>query len=137
MIYGIICYILSLMLVFTFSMFYIFRSSFMPYHRDAVERQWNEIDNRMQKLLLALMKALGMAWLSWVFLCVYLLIILLSGSINFWQLAIFQILYLLSAIAPVFVAIRLRIKTGAKTPVAGGVMAAVLSVLGFIFISLP
>ncbi len=137
MIYGIICYILSLMLVFTFSMFYIFRSSFMPYHRDAVERQWNEIDNRMQKLLLALMKALGMAWLSWVFLCVYLLIILLSGSINFWQLAIFQILYLLSAIAPVFVAIRLRIQTGAKTPVAGGVMAAVLSVLGFIFISLP
>ncbi|WP_273908643.1 hypothetical protein [Enterobacter bugandensis] len=91
----------------------------------------------MQKLLLALMKALGMAWLSWVFLCVYLLIILLSGSINFWQLAIFQILYLLSAIAPVFVAIRLRIQTGAKTPVAGGVMAAVLSVLGFIFISLP
>ena len=137
MIYGIICYILSLMLVFTFSMFYIFRSSFMPYHRDAVERQWNEIDNRMQKLLLALMKALGMAWLSWIFLCVYLLIILLSGSINFWQLAIFQILYLLSAIAPVFVAIRLRIQTGAKTPVAGGVMAAVLSVLGFIFISLP
>ncbi|HEI8868901.1 hypothetical protein [Serratia sp. AKBS12] len=85
----------------------------------------------MQKLLLALMKALGMAWLSWFFFCVYLLIILLSGPVILWQLAIFQIIYLLSAIAPVFVAIRLRMQTGAKTPLAAGVMAAVLSVVGF------
>lgn len=131
MIYGIICYILSLTLVLTFAMIYIFRSSFMPYHRDAVQCQWHEIAPRMQKLLLALMKALGMAWLSWVFFCVYLLIILLSGPVILWQLAIFQIIYLLSAIAPVFVAIRLRMQTGAKTPLAAGVMAAVLSVVGF------
>ena len=131
MLYGIICYILSLALVLAFSMIYIFRSSFMPYHRDAVQRQWYEIDTRMQQLLLALMSALGMAWLSWFFLCIYLLIILLSGPVILWQLAIFQILYLLSAIAPVFVAIRLRMQTGARTPVAGGVLAAVLSVLGF------
>lgn len=136
MIYGMICYILSLTLVLTFSMIYIFRSSFMPYHRDAVQRQWHEIDTRMQKLLLALMNTLGMAWLSWIFICIYLLIILLSGPVIFWQLATFQIMYLLSAIAPVFVAIRLRMQTGAKTPVAGGVMAAVLSVLGFICILL-
>lgn len=58
MIYGMICYILSLALGLTFSMIYIFRSSFMPYHRDAVKRQWHEIDTRMQKLLLALMNAL-------------------------------------------------------------------------------
>ncbi|MMZ51664.1 hypothetical protein D3C81_359330 [compost metagenome] len=58
MIYGMICYILSLALGLTFSMIYIFRSSFMPYHRDAVQRQWHEIDTRMQKLLLALMNAL-------------------------------------------------------------------------------
>lgn len=136
MIYGIICYILSLTLVVTFSIIYIFRTSFMPYHRGAVQRQWHEIDTRMQKLLLALMNALGMAWLSWVFICIYLLIILLSGVVIFWQVAIFQFLYLLSVIAPVFVAVRLRMQTGTTPPVAGGVIAAVLSVLGFICILL-
>jgi len=90
----------------------------------------------MQKLLLALMNALGIAWLSWLFFCVYLLIILLSGPVLIWQLATFQSLYLLSAMAPVYVAIRLRMQTGAKTPVAGGVIAAVLSVLGFVCILL-
>lgn len=132
MIYGVICYIMSLTLVLTFSLLYIFRSSFMPYHREAVQRQWHEIDTRMQKLLLALMKALGIAWLSWFLFGIYILIILLSRPLILWQLATFQILYLLSAIAPVFVAIRLRLQTGAKTPVVGGVTAAVLSVLGFI-----
>lgn len=136
MIYGMICYILSLALILTFSMLYIFRSSFMPYHRDAVNCQWHEVDIRMQKLLLALMNALGIAWLSWLFFCVYLLIILLSGPVLIWQLATFQSLYLLSAMAPVYVAIRLRMQTGAKTPVAGGVIAAVLSVLGFVCILL-
>jgi hypothetical protein len=123
---------MSLTLVLTFSLLYIFRSSFMPYHREAVQRQWHEIDTRMQKLLLALMKALGIAWLSWFLFGIYILIILLSRPLILWQLATFQILYLLSAIAPVFVAIRLRLQTGAKTPVVGGVTAAVLSVLGFI-----
>lgn len=118
MIYGMICYILSLTLVLTFSMIYIFRSSFMPYHRDAVQRQWREIDIRMQKLLLALMNTLGVAWLSWFFFSIYLFIILMSGPVVFWQLATFQTLYLLSVIAPMFVAIRFRMQTGKKHQLA-------------------
>lgn len=61
MLYGVICYTLSLTLVLAFSLLYILRSSFMPYHQDAVQRPWYDIDTRMQKLLLALMKALGLA----------------------------------------------------------------------------
>ncbi len=132
MFYGLSFYILSLGLVLAFSIRYIFRPTFMPYHRDAVQREWQDIDTRMQKLLMALINALGMAWLSWLFVCVFLLIILLSGPVIFWQLALFQFLYLLGAIAPVFVAIRLRMQTGAGTPVIGGVMVAALSVMGFI-----
>ncbi|HGM5813168.1 hypothetical protein QP585_24075 [Serratia ureilytica] len=136
MFYGVICYVLSLALVLLFSILYIFRSSFMPYHQNAVQRQWHEVDLRMQKLLLALMHALGVAWLSWFFFCVYLLTILLSGPVLMWQLVVFQAFYVFSTLAPVTVAIRLRLQTGAKTPVVGGAMAAALSVLGFICILL-
>lgn len=136
MFYGVICYVLSLALVLLFSILYIFRSSFMPYHQNAVQRQWHEVDLRMQKLLLALMHALGVAWLSWFFFCVYLLTILLSGPVLMWQLVVFQAFYVFSTLAPVTVAIRLRLQTGAKTPVVGGAIATALSVLGFICILL-
>ena len=71
-----------------------------------------------------------------VFFCIYLFIILMSGPVVFWQLATFQTLYLLSVIAAIFVAIRFRMQTGAKTPVGSAVIAAVLSVFGFICILL-
>jgi len=123
-------------MVLVFGLIYIFRTSFMPYHREAVQRQWHEIDNRMQQLLLALMNALGMAWLSSFFFSLFLLIILLTGPAIVWPLATFQAFYLFSVIAPVFVAIRLQMKTGAKTPVSVGIIAAALSLVGFICILL-
>ena len=136
MAYGITCYVLSLALVLAFSAFYLFRPSFMPYHGDAVQRPWHDVDSRMQLLLLALMRALGMAWLSWLLISAFLLLLLLSKPVIFWQLATFQLLYLLAAIAPVVVAMRLRRQTGARTPVVSGALAALLSVLGFACITL-
>ncbi|WP_273908515.1 hypothetical protein [Enterobacter bugandensis] len=85
----------------------------------------------MQQLILALMHALGLAWLSWLVFCVYLLTLLLSGPVVVWQLATFQLLYLFSAVAPVAVAARLRRLTGARTPLASGLVAAIFSLLGF------
>lgn len=136
MTYGVIFYSLSLALILVFSVLYISRSSFMPYHRDAVQRPWQEVDTRMQQLLMALMRTIGIAWLSWVSFSICILFLLLSEPLIIWQLITFQLLYLFSALAPVCIAMRLRTQTGAKTPVIAGAVAAALSILGFICILL-
>lgn len=58
------CYTIALLLSFTFSLIYLSRSEFMPYHSVAVEKDWSEVSPAFQILLIALMKAAGGGWLS-------------------------------------------------------------------------
>ena len=53
------CHALALLLLAVFSLIYLFRSEFMPYHAAAVEQVWREIDPAFQVLILALMRAAG------------------------------------------------------------------------------
>lgn len=43
---------------------YIFRESFMPYHQQALQLQWNELDGSLQVLILALMDVAGAGWIT-------------------------------------------------------------------------
>jgi hypothetical protein len=43
---------------------YLFRDSFMPYHADAVSRNWAEVEAANQVLISALMTVAGGGWLS-------------------------------------------------------------------------
>lgn len=128
---GIGCYFLAFAVVLLFAVMYLWRNAFMPYHQQAVCRPWHEVDPAMQQLLLALIHALGFAWLAWLLCCVFLLILLLSSPFDPGVWLLFQSLILLALVAPVLVAAGLRRRTGAKTPVAGGVVAAFFSTLGF------
>ena len=58
------CYMLILLQAITFSLIYLFRSEFMPFHASLVEQNWSEVDPAFQILILALMKAAGGGWLS-------------------------------------------------------------------------
>lgn len=131
---GIGCYFLALLIVLLFSVAYLRRTSFMPYHQQAVCRPWHDIDPMMQKLLLALIHALGFAWFSWLLCCVFLLILLLSTPFEPGVWLIFQAVVLLSLVAPAIVAYGLKRHTGARTPVAGGLAAALLSSLGLVLL---
>ena len=53
------CYMFSLILAVTFSLIYLFRPEFMPYHADAVGQSWSEVDPAFQILILALMRVTG------------------------------------------------------------------------------
>jgi len=59
---SILCYILFLLFTITFSVIYLFRQEFMPWHVAIVEHDWAEIAPGIQSLILGLMKALGGAW---------------------------------------------------------------------------
>lgn len=59
-----VCYMLCVLLAVTFSIIYLFRSEFMPYHAAAVEQNWHDVDPAFQILTLSLMKASGGGWLG-------------------------------------------------------------------------
>ena len=43
---------------------YLFRSSFMPYHAEALGQQWAEVEPALQTLLKALMEVAGAGWIG-------------------------------------------------------------------------
>lgn len=58
-IYGITAFV-SLIL----GSIYLFSSQFMPYHADALNTNWAELDSQHQTLLLALMDVAGAGWIA-------------------------------------------------------------------------
>lgn len=43
---------------------YLFSNKFMPYHQEALETSWEDIDGRVQTLILALMTVAGGGWIA-------------------------------------------------------------------------
>ncbi|MGF1513048.1 MAG: hypothetical protein ACFB5Z_05035 [Elainellaceae cyanobacterium] len=58
------CHLTALSLLAAFSLIYLLRSEFMPYHALAVGQSWEQIPLPLQTLILGLMKATGGGWLS-------------------------------------------------------------------------
>lgn len=56
---GSILNYLFAVLLLVFGFIYLTRNSFMPYHGDAVLLSWNEVDQNIQHLILALMRAVS------------------------------------------------------------------------------
>lgn len=57
--YGIIAFV-SL----TLGSIYLLRDSFLPYHAEALQQQWSELDTSLQVLILALMDVAGAGWIA-------------------------------------------------------------------------
>ena len=58
------CHLLNALVLIIFALVYLFRPEFMPYHADAVAREWSNVEYPYQVLILALMRATGGAWLA-------------------------------------------------------------------------
>jgi hypothetical protein len=54
-----VCYLVSAMGSIAFGFIYLTRSEFMPYHREALGQNWDQLDKRLQTLIIALMRAIG------------------------------------------------------------------------------
>jgi hypothetical protein len=62
--FSLVCYILGGILGLTFAMIYLTHDGFMPYHADAVGKEWTQVDEKMQILIIALMRVSGGGWLA-------------------------------------------------------------------------
>ena len=129
---ALVCYSLAVIVAFVFSAMYLLRSKFMPYHGDAVELKWEEVDSKHQVLILALMRAAGGGWLSAGISMIFLLVFPFRSGES-WSLFALPFVGLSTAAATLYAAMFVKRNSPANPPV-GLVGASILVLLlGFIF----
>lgn len=128
-----VSYTLAFLIIVTYSVVYLKRSEFLPYHSIAIARTWDEVDWRMKLLIMALIKVTGWAWLAVAIAGFMLLYLLFSSNAEFAQLIMFQVFCLIAVTPPIVIAIYVRRKTDAPTPIHSGSLVVFLTLLGFTF----
>lgn len=58
------CHFITVVILFIFGLVYLFQGQFMPYHADALGKQWSALAPAFQVLILAMMKVVAGSWLA-------------------------------------------------------------------------
>jgi len=130
------CYILCSILAITFSLTYLFRSEFMPYHASAVEQNWTEVNPAFQILILALMKAVGGGWLSASIAIIILLFKPFKQGIR-WTYWAIPAIGLPAMLVNLYVTINVALHTPGSPPWALAALGIILLLVGFILSMIP
>jgi hypothetical protein len=125
-----VCYALLALLCLAFGLLYLLRPKFMPYHAQALKREWQDLDGALQTLLIALMRTAGGGLLATGLAVGFLLPALLQGET--WVRYVLPLVGLTAVLPSLYATLLVRQRTGAKTPVAAGAAGAVLTVLGLV-----
>ncbi|MEO1250749.1 MAG: hypothetical protein AAFW81_00205 [Pseudomonadota bacterium] len=110
---------------------YIFRESFMPYHGEALQLQWAELDPSFQVLLLALMDVAGAGWIT---LGVVILVLLIGPfrAGERWARYLIPAAILLFYVPTFLATLSVTQATPATAPWYGNAIAIATAVIGFI-----
>ena len=128
---AVIAYVAGVVLIIAFSIKYLVRTDFLPYHAVAVGRSWGEVDPRMQVLLLALIRMVGSLLFAVALAELMLLNLAFFSSLRIRDLVTLQVLCLFAGIPPVAVTLYVRRRTGAATPVRICLLGLALPMAGF------
>jgi hypothetical protein len=126
-----ICYVLSALLLMTFGVMYLTRSKFMPYHQQAIGIPWENLDTRMQTLLLTLMRVSGGGMLA-VALSVLVLVLGPFREGNVWAIYALPAIGLASGLPILYATIFVRKRTQTSSPVGISAFGVAIVVLGFV-----
>ena len=129
-----VCYALAVLVAMAFGVTYLTRSRFMPYHSDALQLSWDELDSQLQALLLGLMRAVGGGWIA-ASLGVGFLLVFPFRAGETWARYAIPLVGLAAALPTLYAALYVRSRTPASPPVSLAVVAILLLIVGF-FISL-
>ncbi|MGB7932100.1 MAG: hypothetical protein WCH04_07720 [Gammaproteobacteria bacterium] len=128
---SIFFYSLFLLFTVTFSVTYLFRSEFMPWHVAIAEQNWVDISLGMQSLILGLMKALGGAWLSTAVAISILLVKSIRQGIR-WAYWAIPAIGLPPAVINLFIGINEALNTSGSPPWVLPAFAVLILIAGFI-----
>ena len=132
MIASFVCYALVIVLNFGFSVVYLTRSEFMPYHREAIGKPWGELDPAVRTIILALMRGGGVSVFT---IGVYMGLILLFPfrEGRSWAIYSLPVLGIASGVALLSVVTFVKKRTSAHPPIAASIVVIALCAAGLIF----
>lgn len=126
-----VCYTLATLVAFAFSLVYLTRSEFMPYHREAVESDWDEVDPKHQVLFLALMRVAGGGWLA-VGVSMAVLLVFPFRARETWVLFALPAIGLTAALSTLYAVLYVKRNSRASPPVNLVLVAIALLIVGFV-----
>lgn len=107
------------------------RKEWEPWHGDAVEKDWDALDGRIQLVILSIMRVMAAASLALCVACAALLWMLLSGVASMrW---ILPLVLLTFAFPAATIAVLFKIKSAINPPLAPALVGAGLPIIGFLF----
>jgi hypothetical protein len=114
---------------FIFGLRYLLCSSFMPYHAQVVGKAWEQIEPRVQAIILGMLRIIGGGFLSFAVTLSWLTYALVQGA-RWAPWAIFSIAAV-ALLPSLYVAIKLRsVEPNANTPVRPVALAILLVAVG-------
>ncbi|MCC9138351.1 hypothetical protein ACFSKU_21620 [Pontibacter silvestris] len=116
--------------LFILASIYLVKSSFMPYHSQAVSLPWNEIETSTQALILALMRVCGGGWLAVSLTTIFLQWHFSQNRLS-WIPALILIIGLLSIVSTLYATSIVYFNTPGRPPIPGLFVLIFLLVVGY------
>jgi len=126
---AVICFSMVILIGIVFALLYLFRRKFMPYHADAVEKSWEDLDEKTRVLIIALMRVAGGGWMaSSIAIGMFMYLFILEGD----RLSApgMVVIGLAVSIPTLLATLIVKRRTKANPPVFAVVLAIVLMLAG-------
>jgi hypothetical protein len=115
-----------------FGLFYLLRSSFMPYHEEAISRHWEDVEPATRYLLLALMRATAGGFISTAIAIAFLQYKLTRHNL-FWFPFFILVLGTIHMVCSLYAILIVYMNTAGRPPIALDLIGEALLITGFFF----
>jgi hypothetical protein len=128
---GAVSNYLAGLIILIMGLIYLFKNSFMPYHRDAVSMQWSELSMGTQFLILALIRATAGGYLA-VAVMIIVLQRIFSKTPSKWIPIVILIPGFIISLTSIYATLLVRFNSPGKPPTLLAIFRLVLLVVGYL-----
>jgi hypothetical protein len=115
-----------------FGLNYLFKNSFMPYHSDAISREWEEVPPATQFLILALMRATSGGFIS-IAVAIIFLQYKLAANKSSWMPFLILAIGTISMVCSLYAMVTVSAHTPGRPPASADIIGEALLLTGFVF----
>jgi hypothetical protein len=126
-----VCYLIAALGGVLIGLTYLLRSKFMPYHEEALGQNWDQLDRRLQTLLIAFIRGGGGIGVGASISVLIMLFIPFRGG-ELWTHYAIPAVLLITFLSVLYGVLLVRTRTQAQPPIAPVAAGVVLTVIGFI-----
>lgn len=129
---SLISYSCVALVLIIFGLIYLIKNQFMPYHSRAIGLSWSDLEENMQVLIIALMRAAGGGFLA-TGLAMLILLIIPWRAGDIWSMYAIPAISLCISLGTLYATLLVKTRTPGTPPVILSFIALVLTIIGFIF----